>query len=591
MKTILNNNVNLRKFLTITIIVAVVMCAGALILFRILFRSFPDSINNSEHSSSRSSTAQEAGDSIVKDVEENLNQQLLAGRRAAPRPKTSFTPETAKEKSKSVFLNNDSPDENKKVDGAHNSADVQSGTSADVQSGTNEDAQADNDLPLLSISGHVLNQEGEPVHGIEVISFAKRLFESSENTWFSGGKQSTISDRDGFFSFQNLTEGEYEVSTKATERYRSTKVFLRSGVNTAVLIVEDNLDDQVYVFGNVTTTIGTPLSGVRVIPVGQATQDVYTDNTGYYDLPLSLSILKKAYTFRFIREGYRDVLLRLRNTDVYGVDDVQLNAEMEPINTLAPVTGTVTDRSNVTIEGARIHLYSASLKRSFHTISDRNGYFFLQNVEVAADYRLWVRQVDGYKDYIESEIEVPSNGVDLTVILDPLDFASFTGQMVDLSGNPVPWFSLWLRSSNIQQYILVTGDQDGYFFVEELPAGKLQFLTRSFPYFHVSGIQVTPGINKSTPLVLDLGNYEIYGYVVDFSGNPVPGSEVLLTWFYQEGSINTWSKRRTYTDGNGFFLFSQLGPGPHNLNVTAPGYQSAHQKVEVNSGEILIQLQ
>jgi hypothetical protein len=71
----------------------------------------------------------------------------------------------------------------------------------------------------------------------------------------------------------------------------------------------------------------------------------------------------------------------------------------------------------------------------------------------------------------------------------------------------------------------------------------------------------------------------------------VPGSKVSLTWFYQEGSIDSWSRRRTYTDGNGYFLFTQLGSGLHTLSVTAPGYRSAHQEVDVDSGEILIQLQ
>jgi protocatechuate 3,4-dioxygenase beta subunit len=557
----INNISNIKLFSIITIFTIVILCVGALIIFL----SFTYFKNKSESHF----FAKDTRKSHSKASEENLNQQSLTSRTAAPRSKTNFTSHMAKEKSKSIFLTHKAPKANKKI--------YRDPKSVDIRSSTNENAQMDNEQSPLSISGHVLNQAGEPVARIEVISIVKQLFQGTEDTAYDGRRRTTHTDGYGFFDFQDLADGEYEVGTKATARLRAAKAILRAGVNSVILVVEEESDNWVYVYGNVENTMGTPLAGVRVRPIVQAGQVTYTDDVGNYDLFLAVSRHKKSYTIRFILEGYREQRLKLHDSDVYGVDDVQLNAKMEPIHELATVTGTVIDINDVPIEGARIHLYSASLKRSFRTTSDQSGYFFLQNVEVAADYRLWVRQIDGYKDYIEKAIEVPSNGVDLTVILDPLDIASLTGQMVDLLGNPVPRFSLWLWSTYIQQSILVTSDQDGYFFIEELPAGDLSFATHSSPYFTVKGIQVSPGTNKSVLLVLDLGNYEIYGQVVDFPGNPVPGSKVSLTWFYQEGSIDSWSRRRTYTDGNGYFL--------------SPGYRSAHQEVDVDSGEILIQLQ
>jgi hypothetical protein len=262
---------------------------------------------------------------------------------------------------------------------------------------------------------------------------------------------------------------------------------------------------------------------------------------------------------------------------------------MEPINELATVTGSVTDINGSPIHGAGVQLYSANLMRSFRTVSDRAGFFSLYNVEIAPDYRLWVRTKDSYKDYIEAAIVVNPEGVHLSVILEPLDIGSLTGQMVDLFGNPLPQFSLWLRSSYIQQYMLVTSDQNGYFFVKELPAGEVSLGTRSSPYFTINGIRLSPGENKNVQLILDTGSYETRGQVIDSFGNPVPGAKVSLLWFHQGGDIRSRSSRETASDGNGYFLFTQLGPGIHSVTVTAPGYRNV--RGDVDSDEVLIQLQ
>jgi hypothetical protein len=36
--------------------------------------------------------------------------------------------------------------------------------------------------------------------------------------------------------------------------------------------------------------------------------------------------------------------------------------------------------------------------------------------------------------------------------------------------------------------------------------------------------------------------------------------------------VNTQATRRTATDSQGQFTFSNLGPGPHSLKVDAPGF-------------------
>ena len=67
-------------------------------------------------------------------------------------------------------------------------------------------------------------------------------------------------------------------------------------------------------------------------------------------------------------------------------------------------------------------------------------------------------------------------------------------------------------------------------------------------------------------------------------------AQVRLLWAIEEQGIASRSRRRTVTDGGGYFLFTSLGPGSHTLSVTAGGYRGARRET-MPDGEILIELQ
>jgi hypothetical protein len=96
--------------------------------------------------------------------------------------------------------------------------------------------------------------------------------------------------------------------------------------------------------------------------------------------------------------------------------------------------------------------------------------------------------------------------------------------------------------------------------------------SQSAPSILVQGLHLEPGDKMHLPLVLDWGEHEIRGSVVDTRGNPVPASRIVLQWSYQADGITTSATRRTAADTQGHFAFSNLGPGPHSLQVAAPGF-------------------
>ena len=81
--------------------------------------------------------------------------------------------------------------------------------------------------------------------------------------------------------------------------------------------------------------------------------------------------------------------------------------------------------------------------------------------------------------------------------------------------------------------------------------------------------------------MLDHGYDEIRGRIVDEDGLPVAGANVSLNWFHDENGIRTTARRSSAADPQGYFKFTQLGPGTHRLIVNADGYQPAHLNHDV----------
>ena len=95
--------------------------------------------------------------------------------------------------------------------------------------------------------------------------------------------------------------------------------------------------------------------------------------------------------------------------------------------------------------------------------------------------------------------------------------------------------------------------------------------SQSTPSILVQGLELDPGEHLHMPLVLDWGEHELHGRIVDAWGNPLPASQIVLQWFHREGDITTRSMRRAAADSQGQFAFTNLGPGPHSLRINAPG--------------------
>ena len=95
-----------------------------------------------------------------------------------------------------------------------------------------------------------------------------------------------------------------------------------------------------------------------------------------------------------------------------------------------------------------LQFISASMKRSYKSISTSAGSFLFPATEPATDSRLQVRPYERYKAYIEEGLEITAEGLELPVELEP---QRTSGCRMDggYAGNPIPQFRLWLRNTPV----------------------------------------------------------------------------------------------------------------------------------------------
>lgn len=444
-----------------------------------------------------------------------------------------------------------------------------------------------------SIAGWVQDEEGEPVTGLDVALTSQEIFpRDGEQVAYAPVDRVTRTDGQGFFAFSDLPDGLYEARTEPSDRYSTASARLRAGEESAVLVVSDGEASVTLVFGSVWSAEGQPIADAQVTAAGKRSA-TSTDAEGFYELEIESRGERRDTTLRFLRRGYREGRVVLSAAELRTSGELQRDATLEPLGGFAEVRGQVTGRDGSPVSDAIVQLSSSRLMQRYALRTDLGGRFWMPEVEVGSDYRLWVQARPDHRDHLQSGIAVDPSGLDLPVRLEGLGGSTLAGSMVDAGGRPLPGQSLWLRSGyGDPRGRLVTSGPDGRFLVEDLPEGPLALQSGAAPHLGVSGIQMPSQGTKDVRIVLDIGIQEIGGRVVDDHDTPVSGSEVALAWSETLGEVHSQSRRSTFADAGGWFLFTGLGPGSHTIHVSAEGYRAARlsHEVGVSAGEVVVRL-
>ena len=448
----------------------------------------------------------------------------------------------------------------------------------------------DEEPELFYIGGLVQDEDGNPQSNIEVL--VERLGGSDGVLPLTKNVQSVFSDFAGAFLFGDLEDGEYLVSLAPVEGIAPSETTVRAGTLNVMLVLVVQWDFRVY--GTVSSTDGKPIDDVYII-TGPTNLSTTSGSKGEYELNISMRGIKVQHSIYFEHKDFRKQQIRINPADM---DDLgkgfQLNISMEPINKLTTVTGSLKDTEGNLVAGETLNILTSQLVTKHRTQSDVNGNFFFDRVEPGKDYKLAIRPRSTYQNKDISPLVVPDSGLELDVVLELTEQGELSGWMIDLDGNPVPGFFLTLHSMIASgQSVSVTGDQQGFFSVENFPVGGAQFRTNSYPVLTVKGMHVSPEPEEPVTVVLDTGRNVLQGQVINRYSEPVAASNITLIWEFRLNGLLNSSIRKTTTDQNGSFVFTGLGPGLHTMRVSAAGFNDAVLTIEtgIDSGEILVELE
>jgi hypothetical protein len=345
-----------------------------------------------------------------------------------------------------------------------------------------------------------------------------------------------------------------------------------------------------WVYGKVTNRRRQPVEGVKVIARGQRSKTASTNQSGDYELQLVITGQGLMYQLQFELEGYKKSTVDLQAVELFERNEIRLDTVLERAAALATVAGKVSDQRGTPLVGERVYLSGPT---NYRASTDQAGAFAIPNVEANGTYQLSVHSRGPYRRWVQ-QIRVDPKGVNVKIELESLDYASLSGRMVDTSGNPIAGFTLWIYSTTASgQRLSATSDEAGRFFVDQVPTGQLIINTNSYPRFTISGINLPPEGLENVELILDLGTYQVLGRVVDQQGFPVATPYVTLSGMLQENGVRYHSARQTASDADGFFRFTDVGQGPHTLNVQALGFRNTaiQHNIDGGSEEVVVQLE
>jgi hypothetical protein len=445
---------------------------------------------------------------------------------------------------------------------------------------------------MYTISGRVLDQEGSGVSNIELAATPIRLFGLAEGHSVPEDlrQRRAMSGSRGLYVFDGMPDGEYRIHTLATPDYASGQTSVRAGAEFADIVVVG--PRRLHLHGVVYNTLGEPIDQVAITPAVTGARSTSSNEYGEYELQVRLR-QDATLSLRARRNGFREQTIPLRISDLDRVD-ISLDITMEPETMLTQVSGTLQEANQNPIAGKIVQLRSVRLSQIYRARSDALGRFVMQGVEASDDYTLQIHGDERHQGYARDNLVVTLDGLELSIVLRQQETGVLLGQMIDLYGLPIPGFSLVLRSKDSPYAsIRVTADDSGNFFVPNVPPGPLMLQTQSSPRLIVEGITLPPGSETFVPVVLDWGQHQIRGLVVDSNGNPVSASNIILRWSHKQDGVLSWSSRRTGADAQGRFRFERLGPGPHTVRIELAGFKptSLDHDVTAQGYDLVVQLE
>jgi hypothetical protein len=202
-----------------------------------------------------------------------------------------------------------------------------------------------------------------------------------------------------------------------------------------------------------------------------------------------------------------------------------------------------------------------------------------------------------FKRYTKSQIKLRSDQEVHNIILESIPRGILIGRIVDPYDRPVSNIGLSVTTVEKDSWTTkVITDANGTFSVTEFPIGRFKVAIKGQQTLRATGLKFDPDTGVPVILTIDLGPYNLGGNIYDESGRIFDGADIYLNWALHENGVRIRSTRKVSANASGEFRFTGLGPGNHELVVTAWRGDTFKQTVRrtvnvgVDSGELIIVL-
>lgn len=419
-----------------------------------------------------------------------------------------------------------------------------------------------------------------------------------------------LTDASGDYILEALPEGQYNLAAS----FQDCADEVRSNVPAGSKEVNFVLAPESGVSGRITIKdTGEPAVGVKVTAQGarfggggayaQAVVErkegtAVTDDDGYYLIKELNSGFYPIIVDKYNHEG--KMLVTEPTTVELPIGEIVRNVNFS-LHEASSISGRVIEKE--TSKPIPDAIITMAFDRDNKATSDADGYYHLRDL-VPRRYYLHV-EAEGYvmkyiigfdKQGFGCAVHIHKQ-VDLAPEehLTGIDFemepeAVVTGRVVDPDGQPLANAKIeYLRNSGVlfnASWRLMT-DEKGFYTVPKISAGDYcikasleNYVTARSDVFHVE-----TGESMQLPdIVLHLKGARIMGTITSVSGEPVRDAAVKAVQVY--GGItmayfHTVGEARS--DMNGDYIIPMMGLGPLEIQVSAPGYELATRRLEVDN--------
>ena len=255
------------------------------------------------------------------------------------------------------------------------------------------------------------------------------------------------------------------------------------------------------------------------------------------------------------------------STEIFITEDSQ---DITPVIENITLSGWVGTEFGQIFAGETVVLYSPNLGARYSAVANSSGEFIFTDLKPSYDYTLKVFPRGMFKRYVKFPIKFKTDREVHNIVLEPIPLGILTGRITDLYGRPVTSIELSIKTLEIDSWSTnVITDANGSFSVGAFPKGRYQLAIKEQQSLRASGLKFDPDAGESINLTIDLGPYSLRGHIYDESGRTFDGASVFLKWALQQNGVRIRSTRQLNVDASGEFLFSGLGPGDHELVVSA----------------------